>query len=522
MPQVAYGLQQQFLQDGQLNWDAMYQANIFNASQGLNATFIQYEDRADDTQLTFNTILNTALTDNITLNGSITYKNLKSENFANVLDLLGGTGYLDVDIFADDLTNNPGQVQNNLLNPNRIVGVGDTFKYHYNILSNVISGFAQAQLTYNKVDFFTALQFTNTSYQREGIYQNGGFPNSSLGKGEKISFTGLGAKAGLTYKLTGRHLFNMHAGYLTKAPTIRNTFANSRENHAVVPNITEEKILSSDLSYVLRSPKVQARLTGYYTKIEDANEISFFFADGIGGDNTAFIQEILQGIDKQHLGVELGVEYQVISTIKLKGVASVGQYTYANNPNLFIASEDFVDPMSTEPLIRDFGLQPQGPASLKDYKLPNGPQQAFSVGFEYRDPDFWWFSTTVNYMSNAYIDVSPLQRSSNFYTDFDGLPFIDYDPDVARELLRQERFDSYIVTNLVGGKSWKINDTYVSIFASVNNLFDTVFKTGGYEQGRNANYRQLLEDKSLEISVFGPRYWYGRGATYFVNLNVRF
>ncbi|MDT7832565.1 TonB-dependent receptor [Flavobacteriaceae bacterium S356] len=522
MPEIAFGLQQQFLTDGQLDWRAMYQTNIQNAAQGLNSTFIQYEDRVDDKQFTVNTILNKVLNDNITINGTLTYKNLKSQNFANVLDLLGGTGFLDVDGFADDLSNNPGQIQNDLLNPNRVVGEGDTFRYNYNILSNVIGGFAQAQFKYNKVDFYTALNVTNTSYQREGIYQNGGFANSSLGKGEKLSFTGIGVKAGGTYKLTGRHLFDANASYYTKAPTIRNTFANSRENHAVVPNITEEKVLSFDASYVLRSPKVQARLTGYYTKIEDANEISFFFADGVGGDNQAFIQEILQGIDKQHLGMEFGIEYQVIPTLKLKGVASIGQYTYANNPDLYIASEDFVNPASTDPLIRDFGLQTQGKASLKDYKLANGPQQAFSVGFEYRDPDYWWFSTTVNFMSNAYVDVSPLQRSSNFYTDFDGMPFNEYDPAVAKELLRQEKFDSYVVTNLVGGKSWRINDTFVSVFASVNNLFDTVFKSGGFEQGRNANYRQLLADKSLDTPVFGPKYWYGRGTTYFLNVNLRF
>ena len=64
----------------------------------------------------------------------------------------------------------------------------------------------------------------------------------------KLSFTGLGAKGGFTYKFSGKHIFNVNAGYLTKAPTIRNTFTNSRENHAIVGDqsgidITEEKIL---------------------------------------------------------------------------------------------------------------------------------------------------------------------------------------------------------------------------------------------------------------------------------------
>ena len=79
-----------------------------------------------------------------------------------------------------------------------------------------------------------------------------------------------------------------------------------------------------------------------------------------------------------------------------------------------------------------------------------------------------------------------------------------------------------MVVNLVGGKSWKIDNKYISVFASVNNLLDEVFKTGGFEQGRNANYRELRNDKGLDTPVFGSKYWYGRGATYFLNMNYRF
>lgn len=509
-PEIAFGLREQFVNDGQMNWQAMYEANIANRINGGNSIFAHYEDRVDDTQITINSILNSEINDNISFTGSLNYRSLKSENFANMLDLLGGSGYLDIDPFADDLTNNPDQIQNDMLNPNRIVGVGDRYRYNFNIRANVASAFAQAVFKYRKVDFYTAASFTQTTYQREGLYQNGGFANNSFGKGRKVNFSGIGVKGGLTYKLTGRHLFDVNAGYLTKAPTIRNTYSNSRENHDIVPNITEEKILSLDASYILRSPIIQARLTGYLTKVYDANEVSFFFADGIGGDNTAFVQEILQGIDRRHAGVEIGLEAQVTPTVKLKGAASIGQHIYDNNPNLFLTSEDFSQK-------RDLGK-----AAMKNYRLASGPQTAYSVGFEYRDPDFWWISSTVNFMDNVYIDVSPLQRSQNFVLDFDGLPFNDYDPVIAKRLLQQEQFDSYMFVNLVGGKSWKINNTFLSVFASVTNLFNQEFRTGGFEQGRNANYRQLLADQSLDTPVFGPRYWYGRGTTYFLNFNLRF
>jgi len=513
--QFAYTALQEFQDNGQIDWNALYQANISNTQTGGNAIYALYEDRVDDSQFTFNSIFNSELNENVVLNAAVNYQRLKSENYAQVLDLLGAETYLDIDQFATDID----EAQNDLQNPNRLVGEGDTFKYNYTLSANILNAYVQAQFTYKKLDYYISGSYTNTQYQREGIYQNGAFPDSSLGKGEKLNFTGFGAKGGLTYKVSGKHLLNVNGGYITRAPSLRNTYSNSRENHNIVPNITEEKILSTDMSYVFRSPIIKAKLTAYYTKIQDANEISFFFADGIGGDNVAFVQEILQGVDKQHIGAEFGVEAQVTPTIKLKGVASVGQFTYANNPNLYLTTE-----ADEESVAAGFvnGFKDFGQSNLKNYKISAGPHRAYSVGFEYRDPDFWWFGATANFFTNTYIDISPLTRSSNFTTDFDGNEFNDYDEELARELLKQERFDDYMVVNLVGGKSWKIGNKYISVFASVNNLLDGVFKTGGFEQGRNANYRELRNDKGLDTPVFGSKYWYGRGATYFLNMNYRF
>ena len=506
----AYIAQQSFQNGGQVDWDRIYDSNLTNNINGDYAAYVLYEDRSDDKQFTANTILESSLNDNLTLNAAINYKRLKSRNFAEIIDMLGSnTGYLNVDSFD--------QVQFDLQNPDLVVGEGDNFRYNYNIEANVLSGFAQAQFKYNKVDFFLAGSYTATEYQREGLYQTETYPNNSFGKGRKLSFGGIGAKGGFTYKFSGKHIFNINAGYITKAPSIRNTYTNSRENHAIVGDITgiditEEKITSFDVNYIFRSSNVKARLTGYYTQMQDANEISFYFADGISGvdQGTAFVQEILQGIDKSHMGIEFGMEAQVTPTIKLTGVASIGQFTYDNNPNLVLTSSDFVEGLNF------------GESNLKDYRIAAGPQQAASIGFEYRDPNYWWFGTTANFFSNTYIDVSPLTRTQNFYLDTDGLPFNNYEPELARELLRQERFDDYMVINAIGGKSWKIGDKYISLFVSLNNIFDQKFKSGGFEQGRSANYQSLQEDSQNPKRVFGPKYWYGRGPTYFLNLNYRF
>ena len=514
-----------FTEGGQLDWNRMYDANITNNISDSSAAYVLYEDRSDDTQITANTIFNTELNENILLNASLNYKSLKSENFGEIMDMLGSTvGYLNADSFDG--------YQYDYQNPDRLVGEGDKIRYNYNLLANVFSGFAQAQFKYNKVDFYVAGSFASTTYQREGLWQHEAYieldnngaviANNSSGKGEKLTFSGFGAKAGATYKITGKHLIDFNAGYLTKAPTLRNTYSNSRENHNVVNGITEEKVTSVDASYIFRSPIVKARLTGFYTKIQDANEVSFYYSDGIGSfvveseqgddnfnDTSAFVQEILHGVDKKHIGMELGLEAQITPTIKLKGVAAIGQYTYDNNPNIYLTSSDF-------------GESREFTSNLKNYKIAGGPQNAYSFGFEYRDPDYWWFGATANYFTNTYVDVSPWNRSEAFYLDVDGLPINDYDPEIAKELLKQEQFDDYLVVNVVGGKSWKIDDYYIGFFASINNILDEVYKSGGFEQGRNANYTNLRDDFNNPKRVFGPKYWYGRGTNYFVNVYFRF
>jgi len=509
----AYTAQENVVNKGQLDWQRIFDANTTNANVGLNNAYVLYEDRNDDELITVNTIYNLDVNNHIAINGKVEYKGLCSHNFAEVIDLLGGSGYLDINNFADS----EAQMQNDVLNPNRIVGVGDAFRYNFNLSSDLINAFLQAQFKYSKIDFFGAIIVSQVTNQREGLYKNGRFENNSLGASEKINFTNYGAKAGATYKINGRNLIDVNVAYVTQAPTLRNSFSNSRENNNIVDNLQSEKVFSADASYIRRSPIITARATAYYTSIQDATEISFYFGDGVGGDNTAFVQEIVTGIAKRQLGLELGLEAQVTSTIKLKGAAAIGSFVYANNPNLYLTSD-----VTNEGVFDEKGRSGNYISNLKNYKIAAGPHQAYSAGFEYRDPNYWWIGATVNFFNNTYVDIAPLTRSRNFYSDADGLTFPNYNIESASQLLQQEKFDAYKVVNLVGGKSWKINGYYISVFATLNNLLNTAYKSGGFEQGRNSNYNELSADKALNKALFGNKYWYGRGTTYFLNLNFSF
>ena len=516
---LAAGAKTNFLANRQINWDELYRANIENGQ----SLAVLYEDRTDDKQITANTILNSQLSENIILNAGATFTKLRSENFQNLLDLLGGSSYLDIDTFlrGDD------RQQSDLDNPNRSVGKDDKFGYNYLLHANVVDAFTQFKFSYKKFDFYLAQTFSRSEYQREGLYRNGNYADNSKGLSKKATFENFGFKGGLTYKLTGRQFLDFNAAYMTKAPSMKNTFSNARLNNNIVTDLESESIFSADASYILRTPRLKAKLTGYYSKIQNSTDIAFYFAEGIGiidadtgqlagGSGNAFVAEIVTGLDKINMGAELGLEYSVTSTIKATATAAYGQYTYDSNPNVKLS-------VDTNRSVIDYGR-----STMKDYKQPGMPQQAYGVGLEYRDPHFWWIGANANYLADNYLDISPLLRTDNFFVnsaDPDGFPFEEATEEGARKLLKQEKFDPVTLVNIVGGKSWRIsnkNRNTVGFFASINNAFDVTYKTGGFEQARNANYRQLSQDLVGPARSFGPKYFYGYGRTYFVNLYYNF
>lgn len=506
-----------FLTNKQINWDYIYQLNR-NTANGRSA-YVLYEDRTDDTTISANTIFNSQLSDNITMNAAFNYKNLKSRNFQNLLDLLGGKFYEDFDNFQQG-----DMQQSDLNNPNRTVVEGDKFGYNYNLYAKTYDAFTQFKFTYKKFDFYLAQSFIRSEYQREGLYKNGIYPTNSFGKSDKLTFDNFGFKGGLTYKLSSRHLFDVNAAYLTKAPTLRNTYPNVRLNDNATIGLSNETIYSVDGSYIIRTPKLKMRLTGYFNTTKNATETSFFFADGVledgGADNTdAFVSETVTGLNKKNIGGEFGLEWNVTSTIKATGAVAYGQNTYDNNPSVYLNNDSAATLTNTNPVIN------YGTASMKGYRLAGTPQQAYSVGLEYRDPHYWWIGVNGNYLDDNYLDISTILRTQSFYTDRTiggGVPYPEATPERTRELLKQEKFDRIRLVNLTGGKSWRINKSTLGFFASVNNLFDEIYKSGGFEQARNANFREMNQDVSSGTPAFAPKYFYGYGRTYFVNVYINF
>ena len=492
----------------QVDWERMYEVNLNNSTN--KSIYMLYEDRVDDNLFQFNSILNTNVSENLDIDLGINYKNLSSHNFANSIDLLGGSYYVDVDSYRRG-----DEAQNDLNQPDRVIGEDEAFKYNFEINSESINLFSNIEFNYKKLSLNITPKISYYTIQRDGKFRNGVYPENSYGKGEKKEFLNGSIKSNLEYKITGRHILRFSGAYISRPPTIRNSFSNSRENNNFVEGIGDENIYSSEATYFMNLEPVKLKLTGYYSRFQNMNEISFFFAQGLSGleESSDFVSEIMTGSSRDHYGIEFGVESKISSTLKASAGVALGEYVYTNNPNLYLTSDD----------IR--GTADYGTTYIENYKVPGTPQRGYSLGLEYRNPNYWFISANGNYLSNNYIDISPIIRTEKFYVnpdDPDGFPFADASENEARRLLRQEKFDDLFLLNFFSGKSWKIDNYYIGVILSVNNILDNRYKSGGYEQSRNANYNLLKQDVDSSSRIFGPRYWYGYGRTYYLNIYFRF
>ena len=469
-----------------------------------------------DKQFSANSIIESRLSDKVIFNGGVNFKKLSSHNYVTVTDLLGGDFALNVDSFYSG-----DAAQLDLNNPDARILKGGTIGYNYKLFATTMDAFAQVKVSTKKVDFYLAQTVAQTEYQREGLFKNGIYASNSFGKSTKKDFTNFGSKGGFTYKINGRNYIDFNSMYLNRAPNLRNSFPNARKANDYTANLESETIIGGDLSYILRTPKLKARLTGFANQIKDATELSFFYAENIGdsdGDEDSFITEIVTGIEKQNIGAELGIEYQLTSTIKAIAAASYGQYIFSDNAKLQ-TSDDGAASNGLNPY-KDFGT-----VYLKDYKQAGTPQTAASFGLEYRDPKFWWIGANLNYLTDSYIDVSSILRTDNFTLDNYGDNFTGVTNESVRKILKQEKFDDIMLLNLTGGKSWMVNSktrSTVGFFASINNVLDLEYKTGGFEQSRKATYPDLSGDNANNTPSFGPKYFYGYGRTFFVNFYINF
>ena len=488
----------------QLNWDLMYNANYNNlytqnnignidsSFTGRRSKYIVEEYRLDPRHFGLNSFGKYDFNENSSLNFGLNISNYTSRNYRKINDLLGGDFWVDIDQFALRDFNDLALAQNDLQNINNIVGIGDVFGYNYDIHVNKNELFGTYSYNKKRIESFIGLNASTTTFWRDGKMQNGRFPDNSLGKSEKQTFLNYGAKFGFLYKITGRHLLSINGMYKTEAPYVRNAYVSPRTRDQLVPNLSSTEIISGDINYNVRLPFLKARLTGFFTQINNQTWARSFYHD----EYRTFVNYMMTNVDQTFMGIEFGFESNITSTLQFTGAFTVGDYLYKSRPVATITRDNSQEVIALDKVIY-----------LKNFKIGGMPQQASSLGLKYNSPKYWYAGINFNYFTDIYLSPNPDRRTAEALAGYgEEYPYVN-------QIIDQTKLKNGNAMNLFIGKSWKFykNNSYLRLGLNVNNLLDnTKFKTGGFEQ---------LRYDASNIQRFPNKYGYMYGRTYFLMLS---
>lgn len=486
----------------QIDWEHFYFANrknlytvqdadgiIGNNITGNRAKYILEDRRVDKSQLTYNLNFRHSLKENLFVAAGANLSSYRGRNYKVVDDLLGADFWVDVDKYAERDFLNPVQANSDLQVPNHVVYEGDAFGYDYTANIDQADIFGILEFKTARLDGFTGVNIGASRFWRTGHMQNGKFPDNSLGDSEKFDFLTYGLKAGLQYKLTGRHFFTANGQWNTRPPFFRDAFVSIRTRDQVVNDLQSETVYGGDLNYIYRGPGLKVRLTGYYTKFSNQNWSRSFYHE----DLNSFVNYIMTGLDEVHTGMEFGLEAAVTPAITATLVAAHADYVYSSRPDVFIAADN-------DPSV----LLESRKVYLKNYKVGGMPESAVSAGLKYNSRKFWFAGITVSYFDNIYLSPNPDRRTIEA---MEGL--VEDDPQWG-DLLTQEKLDPGITVDFFGGKSWRVKGHYINLTVNVGNLLnEQSFAIGGFEQFRY---------DSRDLDRFPPKYYYLYGRSYFINV----
>ncbi len=509
-PSIAATVSETFKNDpsvSQINWAALYNANRNNVETnfgftGRRSSYVQTERVTNTKRVTFNVTYNTQFHKWIDYTAGFNVQTQLNNYYQKVIDLLGGDYIMNWNQFAErDFGSDDIVRQYDLDNPNRIVKKGDRYGYDYNINIIKSSVWNQAVFNFRKLEVFVAGEASHTEFKRIGNVRNGLFPTNSYGPSATNQFNNLSLKGGLTYKFNNRHYVYGNAAYITRPPMFDNVFLSARTRNSQQASVTSETIKTVDAGYMLNTPILKMRVSGYYTEFKDQMDVKSFYDDQYRN----FVNYALRNISKLHFGGELGFDAKVTREISIDGAAAIGRYYY-NSRQFAVTTLD-----NTQDLLGRDTIYNQ------NYRVAGTPQEAYSLGITYRSRNYWSVGLTGNYFDQMWVDINPIRRTRGAV---DGL---DYKGTNWSQILDQEQLAAQYSIDFFAHYSWKVprtlglkKNTFVGFNLGVNNILNNQnIRTGGFEQlrfdfaGRNAN-------------KFPSKYIYSYGTTYYLGISIRF
>lgn len=491
----------------QLDWQGLVGANRTAFPDG-QAVYLYKGDERQQSEWAFRATLSSARFRNLRLDAGMEARVARWDFRGRILDLLGAAYHFDRDPFTDTRNDTEGPLQK---------GEGDLFGYSYRLEHVLWHGFMQAWWAKDQWEAGLALRYSTSRLGRDGKFRNERYPGESFGPGPEQAFTGWGAKAGLGFRISGRAWLQGFFGLGSRPPLPRDVYIDPRQHNRTFPKGGNEELLGGSLNLHLRHPRLKGRLTAYWQRFTGGRSLRSYFTEA--GFGSAFVREAIGGLGSIHQGLEWGLEFQLKPAVRLHCAGTFGKAVYTDAARAWL----YTDPVRDRPeAFSEAGLLDAGRVRIDGNPLPRGPQTALSLGFGYRDPEYWWLDLRGIFMDRRYLSPAYLRYTEGFLEGSETEGELSALPRAGGGALLQEQLAPVYLLNLSLGKSWLKGGHYVSAFIGLNNLFDLEFRTGGYHQGRLATRSGLMQDQASGQPSFGPKYFNAYGRTFFINISWSF
>lgn len=488
----------------QIDWAELYRENEMNnkLDPNGNAKYMVERRHNNLAELAFNSTFTNEVSKKFRLTAGVEAKRSKAIKFKTIDDLLGGNQWIDIDQFAErDFPSNPNIIQNDVRNPNRVVGQGDVFGYNYDINLTHAKLFLQNEWNFDQLEVHYAAKITYTEFYRYGHMENGravAVGAQSYGKGKTWWSVDPSFKAGLVYKFDGRHRLTANALRENRAPLSTNSYVSQRIKDTSIP-MRPEEITSFDAGYSFNFTGIRGRITGFHTGIVNSVDMLGYYDD----DYRTFINHTLTQADKRYMGVEAGLSVVLNSSFTISMAGTVSDYTYTNDAVGIKSPENgsFADVYET--------------VKTKGLHLASGPQLAANFTIDYYHPKMWFADITLNYFDKNYLDFAP-----NRFTEDNLMKYTT--PAMVAALGTQERLKGgFLLDASLGKLIYLPQRRSLNFNLSVSNMLNNQkMITGGFQQARLP-----LVDGAVDATLldrFPNKYYYAWGVNMFLNIGYRF
>ena len=380
--------------------------------------------------------------------------------------------------------NNNGQVIETTIeaSPFNNTGLNGPKIDYYNV-GNVNWTGLNGLVEYKAEDFTAVVQagLSAQTYQREDYFDQPGNAFSEI-----ATRNGGYVKGGANYNIDESSNVFFNAGLISRQPNFDGIFPGYANN--INEELENEEIQSLELGYGYVGDKLAVNANVYST-----NWGNRFISQGVGivVNDSVTVDGSAQfsGINVQHNGFELEMNYYPMNGLKVIGMLSLGDWRYTSNFEAAVF-DDNNNPFAGE----EFTLYTEGS------KVGDAAQTVANLGLDYQINPMISVDLSARYVDNLYADYSIANSA-----------FLD------EENLGAVKLPSYSLIDLGTTARFELMGMDASFRINVNNLLDTE-----YIAESNSNIH--AEDGSDTWNGVDTRnfVWFGFGRTWNASLKFSF